>query len=78
MPTRSECAAIDFVMESAAITTRSERLRPTKHRPMSHKAENTITKEENDGVDWGSRPPEEVPLRGGVRCTHDVRHGAIH
>ena len=78
MATRSECVAIDFVMESAAITKKQQAVAVNKAAAMSRKAENTIPKENNEGVDWGNRPPEEVPLRGCVRCTHDVRHGAIH
>lgn len=60
MATRSECAAIDFVMESAAITRKQQVVAVNKAAAMSHKAENRIPKEENEGVDWGNRPHEEV------------------
>lgn len=64
MSTRSECAAIDFVVESAAITEKHQAVAYNKATAMSHKAENTIPKEENENVDWGNRPHEEVPCVG--------------
>ena len=48
-------------MESAAITQRSKRLRPTMHLPMGRKAEEIIPKGENGCCGLGQSPTEEVP-----------------
>lgn len=80
MATRSECAAIDFVMESAAITRKQQVVAVNKAAAMSHKAENRIPKEENEGVDWGNRPHEEVLCVGAfaarTMCAteHSIEH----
>jgi len=67
-------------MESAAITRKQQVVAVNKAAAMSHKAENRIPKEENEGVDWGNRPHEEVLCVGAfaarTMCAteHSIEH----